>query len=59
MQWDQSHCSQFKSTRKGGETHWNKLRVENKKLHFTLDELNQYQWANNLELKGVPLEGNP
>lgn len=35
------------------------LRAENKKLEIRIEELEQYQRANNLEIKGVPLEGDP
>ncbi|KAG0422049.1 hypothetical protein HPB47_002096 [Ixodes persulcatus] len=35
------------------------LQVENKALTLKVDELEQYQRANNLEVKGVPLEGDP
>lgn len=35
------------------------LRVENEKLSARIDELEQYQRLNNLELKGLPLDGDP
>lgn len=35
------------------------LRVENRKLEIRIEELEQYQWASNLEIKKVPPEGDP
>lgn len=35
------------------------LRVENEKLSATIEELEQYQRSINLELKGLPLDGDP
>ncbi|KAH7978379.1 hypothetical protein HPB49_005376 [Dermacentor silvarum] len=36
-----------------------KLAAENKQLQMKVEELEQYSWANNLEIKGVPDEGEP
>lgn len=35
------------------------LKAENDKLTRRLDELEQYQRSNNLEIKGIPLDGEP
>lgn len=35
------------------------LRAENKALSLKIEELEQYQRANNLEVKGLPLAGDP
>lgn len=35
------------------------LRAENAKLSCRIEELEQYQRANNIEIKGIPLDGEP
>lgn len=35
------------------------LRAENAKLSCRIEELEQYQRSNNIEIKGIPLEGEP
>lgn len=35
------------------------LRVENSRMSRRLEELEQYQRSNNLEIKGIPLDGGP
>lgn len=35
------------------------LRAENAKLSHRIEELEQYQRSNNIEIKGIPLEGEP
>lgn len=35
------------------------LKVENSRLSRRVEELEQYQRSNNLEIKGIPLDGEP
>lgn len=35
------------------------LRIENERLTTRIEELEHYKRSNNLELKGMPLDGNP